>query len=93
MNKELSEILTGFKRALVLLAPQEKLSLFIASILMAIAGILTNLPALILGRLTDTLTKLDHIQFSLAFPYIGLVIILILIRESLTVIRKYLIEM
>lgn len=92
MNKELSEILTGFKRALALLHPREKTSLIIASILMAIAGFLTNLPALILGRLIDNLTKLDQIQFNLALPFIGLIILIILIREFLTIIRKYLVE-
>ncbi len=92
MNKELAEILIGFKRALKLLDRPEKVSLIFASIIMLITGVLTNLPALILGKLTDKLVGTQNIQFALALPFIGLIIIIILIREALTVLRKYLVE-
>ena len=92
MNKEVSEILLGFKRAVSLIDSKEKLSLFFASVLMAIAGVLTNLPALILGKLVDRIADLPQIEFSLAIPFISLIILIILIREVLTVIRKYLVE-
>lgn len=92
MNKELSEILLGFKRALQLLEKPEKISLILASFLMLIAGVLTNLPALILGKLVDEVVGVTNFQFSLAVPFIGLIIAIIIVREVLTVIRKYLIE-
>lgn len=92
MNKELSEILLGFKRALHLIDQREKITLFLASFLMAIAGVLTNLPAVILGRLVDKIVGIKNLEFSLAIPFIFLIIFIILIREIITVIRKYLIE-
>jgi ATP-binding cassette, subfamily B, bacterial len=92
MNKEFSEIIGGFKKAWSLISPPERFSLIIASILMAVAGTLTNLPALILGHLVDQLVSAPRIDFSLALPFIGLIIVIILVREFLTVVRKYLIE-
>lgn len=92
MNKELSEILLGFKRSLQLIDRKEKVILFIASLLMAIAGVLTNLPALILGRLVDKIAGITNLEFSTVIPFISLIIFVILIREILTIIRKYLIE-
>lgn len=92
MNRELREITTGFKRVWGLIGRSEKISLIVASIIIAIASTLTNLPALILGNLVDTLVAKPKIEFSLAVPFILLIVVIILIREVLTVIRKYLIE-
>ncbi|SRR5258708_18199479 len=92
MNKEFREILVGIKRAIELLNQKEKKSLFIATGIMVITGILTNLPAVILGKLVDTLTGTNNIQFSLVTPFVLLIIVIILVRESLNVVRKYLIE-
>lgn len=92
MNKELSEILLGFKRALQLIDRQEKVTLVAASILMAIAGVLTNLPAVILGKLVDKITTVTKLEFSIVVPFILLIVLVIFIREILTIIRKFLIE-
>lgn len=92
MSKELFEIISGFRRTLKLMGKPEKISLFLASFLMLITGVLTNLPAIILGRLVDKLVGLENIQFSLAIPFITLIVVIIVIREVLTVIRKYLVE-
>lgn len=92
MNKEFFEILSGFKKTLRLMDQSEKVTLVLASVLMLITGVLTNLPALILGRLVDKLVGLPHVQFSVAIPFIGLVVGIIVAREALTVIRKYLVE-
>lgn len=70
----------------------EKITLILASFLMLITGVLTNLPAIILGRLVDKLVGFKNIQFSLAIPFISLIVVIIVIREILTVIRKYLVE-
>jgi len=92
MNKELSEILTGFQRTLALLEKPEKTMLVVASIIMAIAGVLTNIPAVALGKLVDQLAELQEIEFSIALPYIFLIVVVILLREALTVVRKYFVE-
>ncbi len=59
---------------------------------MLITGILTNLPAVILGRLVDQLTANNVIQFSSVFGFILLIVGIIIIREALTVLRKYQVE-
>lgn len=92
MNKEFTEIIQGFRRTLRLLEKPEKTALVFASFLMALTGVLTNLPALILGRLVDKLTGTEHIDFSVAIPFIGLIISIILVREALNVVRKYFVE-
>lgn len=92
MNKEFFEIIRGFRRAILLMEKPEKITLLMASFLMLISGVLTNLPAVILGRLVDRLVGLDNIQFNLAIPFISLIILVILFREVLTIIRKYLVE-
>ena len=92
MNKELLEIIRGFRRTLRLLERSEKNALLFASALMLITGFLTNLPAVILGRLVDELVGAEHLEFSIAVPFIILTIGIILVRETLTVVRKYFVE-
>src|SRR5438045_3535406 len=92
MNKELNEILTGIKRAVGLLNIKEKRNLIFATLIMFITGILTNLPAVILGKLVDGIVGTKTIQFSSITPFILLIITIIFVREALTVLRKYLVE-
>ena len=92
MNKEFLEIIAGFKRTVKLMDRSENITLILASLLMLITGVLTNLPALILGRLVDKLTSFKNVQFNLAIPFILLIVVIIVVREVLTIIRKYLVE-
>jgi len=92
MGKEFGEIIKGFKRTVGLMQRSERMMLILASFLMIITGVLTNLPAVILGQLVDDLISLENIQFQQAIPFISLVVIVILTREILTVIRKYFVE-
>lgn len=92
MNKEFLEIVHGFRRTLRLIEKPEKTALIFASFLMIITGFLTNLPAVILGRLVDKLIGTQHIEFRIAIPFIALIISIILAREALTVVRKYFVE-
>ena len=62
MNIVFNEILLGVKRSIGLLSPKEKKSLFVATFLMLITGILTNGPAVILGKLVDRLVGGSIIQ-------------------------------
>ena len=92
MNTEFTEISQGVQRSIGLLSPKEKRSLAVATFLMLITGILTNGPAVILGKLVDQLVGGDVIQFGVVVPFILLLSGVILVREGLTVVRKYLIE-
>ena len=92
MNTEFNDILLGVKRSVGLLSPREKRSLAFATFLMLITGILTNAPAVILGKLVDQLVGSQAIQFEVVVPFIVLLSVVILVREGLTVVRKYLVE-
>jgi ATP-binding cassette subfamily B protein len=92
MNVELKEILLGVRRSLKLIDKPERRALILASGIMVITGFLTNLPAVILGRLVDKLTVGDSFGFGLVLPFILLIVVLIVIREALTVWRKYNVE-
>ncbi len=92
MGKEINEIISGVKNAVGLMRPQEKKSLLFATCIMLVTGFLTNLPAVVLGRLVDDLTNSERVQLDNALPYLAIIIVAILIRETLTVIRKYLVE-
>jgi len=89
---ELKEILQGFSRVSQLLHKKERLSLIIATILMLITGLLTNLPAVILGRFVDRIIGLESPTFSVAIPFLFWIVIIVVSKEFLTVIRKYLVE-
>ena len=92
MNKEFDEIILGIKRTVSLLSPKEKKSLYLASFIMLLTGFLTNLPAVILGRLVDKLIGNNAIQFNFITPFVILIVVIILIREALNVVRKLLVE-
>ena len=92
MNKEFSEIMNGFRRTLRLMEKPEKNALVFASFLMLLTGVLTNLPAVMLGRLVDKLVGTENFDLSIATPFIVLIIGIILVREALTVVRKYFVE-
>ena len=90
--KEFREILQGFGRVSHLLHKKEKASLIIATVLMLITGFLVNLPAVILGRFVDRIIGLESPAFSVAIPFLVWIVILVVSKEFLTVIRKYLVE-
>lgn len=71
---------------------RQKRSLFLAFSIMLVTGVLTNIPALVLGHLVDDLVGTTTTTFSSTVPYLVLIVMAILSREALTVLRKYLVE-
>ena len=90
--KEFKEILQGFARVSKLLHKKEKISLISVTLIMITTGILTNLPAVILGRFLDIIIEIKDTTFSAAMPFIILMFFIVVLKELLTVNRKYLIE-
>lgn len=90
--KEFKEIFQGFSRVSKLLHRKEKISLISATLIMVITGILTNLPAVILGKFLDVIIGIKDATFNVAMPSIVLIILIVVLKEILTVSRKYLIE-
>src|SRR3989344_217385 len=92
MTTGLDEIKTGVQRTLHLIDRPEKRALLIASGVMVVTGFLTNLPAVILGRLVDRLTSGPSFKFASVTAFIIIITLIIIIREVLTIYRKYLVE-
>jgi ATP-binding cassette, subfamily B, bacterial len=92
MNSTLKEIKTGLNRTWSLIDKPDQQALLIASGVMVVTGVLTNLPAVILGHLVDKLTTQNQIHFSGVTIFIVMIAIIIFVREVFTVIRKYLVE-
>ena len=92
MNTAFSDIFQGVTRLIGLLSRRDKLRLGAATFIMLITGILANGPAVILGAMVDQLVGSNVIQFDVAVPFMILLSVVILVREGLTVVRKYLIE-
>jgi len=59
---------------------------------MLVTGILSNGPAVILGKLVDQLVNGSAIKLAIVIPFILLLCVVILAREGLTVVFKYLIQ-
>ncbi|MFA6917376.1 MAG: ABC transporter ATP-binding protein [Candidatus Gracilibacteria bacterium] len=90
--REFKEILDGFGKIFRLLQRSEKISLTVATVLMFITGFLVNLPAVILGKFVDKIIGLDNAAFTIAIPFLVWIVVIVLVKEILTIIRKYLIE-
>jgi len=71
---------------------RQKQALCLAFLIMVLTGILTNIPAVVLGSLVDSLVSKGSIPFANAVPSLLVIVAAILIREVLTVYRKYLVE-
>lgn len=70
----------------------QKQTLFLAFLIMVVTGALTNIPALVLGSLVDTLVGSGAMPFATTVPYLLMIMAAILMREALNVLRKYLVE-
>jgi ATP-binding cassette, subfamily B, bacterial len=69
-----------------------RLGLMSAMLLMPIAGFLTNVPAVLLGRLVDKMLHGGSRDVMAAAPFVGWIAVALLFREALTILRKYLVE-
>lgn len=71
---------------------RQKGALLLAFAIMVVTGALTNIPAVVLGSLVDSLLGTGSMPFAKAVPYLLVIVAAILVREALTVLRKYLVE-
>jgi len=90
--KEINEISSGFKKALSFLDKGERIKLFLSFALMVGTGFLVNLPAVILWKFVDKILGIQNPTFSIAVPFLIIIILVIVFKEIFTVIRKYLVE-
>lgn len=71
---------------------RQKGTLLLAFLIMVLTGALTNVPPVVLGYLVDELVGAGAIPFTKTVPYLVVIVTAILIREAMTVLRKYLVE-
>lgn len=90
--KELNYIILGIRQILERIEKKEKKTLFLVTLLMIFVWFLINLPAIILWNFVDKIISIDNPTFSIAIPFIISMIVIILLKESLTILRKYLVE-
>ncbi len=90
--QEFKEIFQGLGRVSGLLHRNEKISLGVATAIMLAAGLLVNLPAVILGRFVDQMIEMSNPTFEIAVPFLILIVVILVTKEALTVLRKYLVE-
>jgi ATP-binding cassette subfamily B protein len=71
---------------------RQKGALLLAFVIMVMTGALTNIPALVIGYLMDSLIDSGAMPFARAVPFLFVIVAAILAREALTVFRKFLVE-
>lgn len=89
---ELRSIITMATRVWGVLGRAERWALFFAFMVMLVTGTLTSIPPVVLGQLVDKVLKAGTLDFFKAIPFILVIIAVILAREALQVLRKYLVE-
>lgn len=74
------------------LASREKWHLGLGFVLMAIGAVLTNVPAVVLGLLVNRILGTDEVNLTMAAPYLGVVGAALIVRQTLDVARRFLVE-
>lgn len=92
MKNEFQQIVRAINRITSLLFLRHKIKLLCALLLMILAGAITNVPPVILGKLVDNFNSKSDVIFSIAIKYLIIILVLVLIKESVNVLRRYLVE-
>src|SRR5271157_2867761 len=74
------------------LGRREKIGLWLALLLMPVGGLLMNIPAIVVGHLVDYMLTSASKDFQKTVPYIVAIAAVIVCREVIAVVRKYLVE-
>ncbi len=85
----LAEIVARILRAL---EARQSWRLFMALLLMAVAGALASVPAIVLGKILDRFIAEEGIVFVTALLPLAAILGAVLLREGIQVLRKYLVE-
>lgn len=92
MWNELVSIIRMAVQVWKVLAKQQRRALLAALIIMLVTGGLSSISPLVLGRLIDSMLRAGTPSLSAAGKYVLVIVGTILLRESLQVFRKYLVE-
>lgn len=92
MQKEFRELFSCIGRVAAILTSKQRIRLVVALCLMAIAGALTNVPPVVLGKLLDSFVLHHVLNFKQTWTFLAFIMGATLVREAMQVLRKYLIE-
>jgi ATP-binding cassette subfamily B protein len=86
------ETATAATRVFKLFTNKQRCALFVAVAMMAITGGLTTVPPLVIGHLVDDILQSQYESFAPAIPFLFMILAAVVIKELITVCRKWLIE-
>lgn len=92
MFTAINETIAAARRVAVLFTRYQVRVLCVAIFLMLFTGALTTVPALVVGALVDDMLAGTYATIAPAIPYLGGMLIVVVIRELLTVVRKWVVE-
>jgi ATP-binding cassette, subfamily B, bacterial len=92
MWSQFKDIFRTFAYIWKTLTTKHRSALTFATMIMIAAGVLSNVPPLILGQLVDSLMKQSIVTSHSSVSLIIVLALAIVIREGLQVVRKYLVE-
>ena len=86
------ETATAAVRVFMCFTNRQRWTLFVAVVMMAVTGGLTTVPPLVIGRLVDDMLTTEYDDFVSALPFLAIILAVVVIKESITVCRKWLVE-
>ena len=92
MKKAMMEICSTWTRVLGQVPRTARKLFTLAVVIMAVSGALAAVPAVVIGRLVDDMLVQQYDSFVFAIPYLAIVILAVVLKEALTVCRKWLVE-
>lgn len=92
MKKKTKGITQLLARIVRSLETRQVIRLMVAIFLMALAGALASVPAIVLGSILDRFVSEDEIVFSTTHLALLAILGAVLLRETIQVLRKYLVE-
>lgn len=90
--REIGTIVSTDLAVLRFVPGEKRTDLIVSAALMLVVALTTTTPAIIVGRLVDKFTVSDDITMASALPYLLVVFVLIVIRETAQVARRYFAE-
>lgn len=92
MLTAIRETAVAAARVFQLFTLRQRCTLLFAVVMMAITGGLTTVSPLVVGRLVDDMLRNRYDDFAPAIPFLGLLLAVVVIKEVITVCRKWLVE-
>ncbi|MBI1372494.1 MAG: ATP-binding cassette domain-containing protein [Phycisphaera sp.] len=88
----LHETVSMAQRAFLLCGRRQRVLLLVAVMLMALTGALATVSPIVVGALVDDMLRTTYMNFGPAVPYLAVIVVTVMVKELLTVVRKWIVE-